>query len=91
MIETLRPARPAQRWTTAVNGHRLRDLRRQRGLSRRQLAAQTGISAGTIARLERQAEAACRCRTLARLSAALGQTPAAFAIDPAVRRRIVPA
>lgn len=69
------PAGTAQRWTTVLDGHRLRRLRRQRGLSQEQLASRAGISLSAIARLERQPRAACRCRTLARLATALGETP----------------
>ena len=65
-----------QRWTTAVNGARLRHLRRQRGLSQEQLADRAGISLTTMRRLERQPAAPCRCRTLGRLAAALGEDPA---------------
>ena len=35
-----------------------------------------GISPATVARLERQPAAPCRCRTLGRLAAALGEDPA---------------
>jgi len=62
-----------------VDGHRLRQLRRQRGLSQEKLADKAGISPATVARLERQARACCRCRTLARLAAVLGEQPATFA------------
>lgn len=71
------PSRP--RWTTALNGPLLRQLRRQRGLSQEQLADRAGISLTTVIRLERQIRAACRCRTLARLAAALGEDPGTLA------------
>ena len=64
------------RWTTSLDGSRLRQLRHQHGVSQEQLADQAGISLTTITRLERQPRAACRTRTLARLAAALGQPPA---------------
>jgi transcriptional regulator with XRE-family HTH domain len=67
--------RTAQRWTTVLDGTRLRHLRRQHGLSQEQLASQAGISLTTMQRLERQPTAPCRCRTLARLASALGQDP----------------
>lgn len=70
------PACGTQRWTAVVDGHRLRQLRRQQGLSQEQLAHQAGMSLTTIARLERQGRQSCRTRTLARLAAALGQSPA---------------
>ncbi len=73
---------PARRacWTTALDGSRLRQLRRRRGLSQEQLADQAGLSLTTVARLERQLRAACRGRTLARLATALGADPAALAL-----------
>lgn len=52
-------------------------LRRQNGLSQEQFAWQAGMSQATIARLERQPTARCRSRTLARLTAALGEQSAA--------------
>jgi anti-sigma regulatory factor (Ser/Thr protein kinase)/DNA-binding XRE family transcriptional regulator len=67
-------------WTTAVDGHRLRHLRRERGLTRAGLAAKAGISQATIARLERQRRASSRGRTVARLAAALGEQPATLAL-----------
>lgn len=66
------------RWTTTLDGSRLRQLRHQHGMSQEQLADQAGISLTTITRLESQPRAACRCRTLSRLAAALGQPPAAL-------------
>jgi len=68
-----RPARPQ---TFILDGQRLRQLRRQRGLSQEELAAQAGLSVATVARLERQASAPCRGRTLGRLARALGEHPA---------------
>jgi transcriptional regulator with XRE-family HTH domain len=66
------------RWTTTLDGFRLRQLRHEHGLSQENLADQAGLSLTTITRLERQSRAACRCRTLSRLAAALGQPPAAL-------------
>ena len=72
-----RSGHPAQRWLAVVDGNRLRQLRRQRGLSQAELAGQAGISLSTVARLERsQPGAPCRTRTLARLAAVLGEDPA---------------
>jgi len=69
------PARPSltthDPWSTVLNGARLKDTRCQRGLSRAELADNAGISRSTLARLERQQQAPCRCRTVARLAAAL--------------------
>jgi transcriptional regulator with XRE-family HTH domain len=82
----VRPARPQ---TTVLDGQRLREARRQRGLSQERLAHQSGMSPATVARLERQRRPRCRHRTLARLAAALDVRPAAItpalgvALDPA--------
>jgi transcriptional regulator with XRE-family HTH domain len=71
--------RAGRSWTTTLDGARLRQLRRQHGLSQEELADRAGISLATVARLERQSQAAsCRGRTLARLAAALDEQPAAF-------------
>jgi transcriptional regulator with XRE-family HTH domain len=66
----------AQRWTTVLDGAQLRHLRRRHGLSQEQLAIKVGISLTTVRRLERQPTPPCRCRTVARLAAALGEDPA---------------
>jgi transcriptional regulator with XRE-family HTH domain len=63
-----------------LDGHRLRQLRRQHGLSQEKLADRAGISLTTMARLERQHRSPCRTRTLARLAAALGEHPASLSI-----------
>jgi transcriptional regulator with XRE-family HTH domain len=75
---TSRSPRPG--WTTALDGFRLRQLRRLRGLSQEQLADQAGISLTTVTRLERQPRASCRCRTLGRLAAALDEDPATLTL-----------
>jgi len=72
----------ARRWFVVADGRRLRQLRRQRGLSQAVLAGRTGISVTTIGRLERQARPSCRWRTLARITAALGEHPAALIPPP---------
>ena len=69
---------PADRWNTALDGQRLRQLRRQHGLSQEHLAAKAEISVATVARLERTPRAICRTRTLARFAAVLGEPPAAL-------------
>jgi transcriptional regulator with XRE-family HTH domain len=76
MTTTPSTPRAAQRWTTVLDGSQLRRLRLRNGLSQEQLAAQAGISLAAMTRLERQPRASCRCRTLARLAAALGEDPA---------------
>jgi transcriptional regulator with XRE-family HTH domain len=78
--------RPEQRWFIVLDGKRLRQLRRQRGLSQEKLADRAGISTATVARLERHPYPSCRGRTLARLAAALGEHPAAImSLRPASR------
>jgi transcriptional regulator with XRE-family HTH domain len=78
MTGTLSPARTADRWFTVVDGARLRQLRHQHGLSAAELAGRAGLGLSTVLRLERQPWGSCRTRTLARLAAALGQSPAAL-------------
>jgi transcriptional regulator with XRE-family HTH domain len=73
---------PGRRWFIVVDGRRLRRSRNQRGLSQDQLASQAGISPATVARLERQPAAPCRCRTLGRLAAALGEDPVRLTPPP---------
>lgn len=63
----------SRRWMVTVDGQRLRQVRRQHGLSRQALATAAGISTATIGRLERQEWPSCRGRTLARLAKALGE------------------
>ena len=70
--------RAGRSWTTVLDGKRLRQLRRAHGLSQEQLADRARISLTTVARLERQPQASCRGRTLARLAAALDEQPAAI-------------
>lgn len=78
MTGTLGPARPPDRWFTVLDGTRLRQLRRQHGLTRAELASRAGIGLSTVVRLERYPWRSCRTRTLARLAAALGHPPAAL-------------
>ncbi|MFI5063573.1 MAG: helix-turn-helix domain-containing protein [Streptosporangiales bacterium] len=51
-MTTTQTSRPGRRWFTVMDGHRLRRLRRQRGLSQEQLAGRAGISPATVARLD---------------------------------------
>jgi DNA-binding XRE family transcriptional regulator len=76
--------RSAHRWTTVLDGERLREMRRQRGLSQEQLADLAGISPSTMARLESQDRSPCRSWTLGRLAAALDETPASMRPGPTV-------
>jgi transcriptional regulator with XRE-family HTH domain len=59
-----------------LDGVRLRQLRRQLGLSAAELAGKAGVSRSTVLRLEGQSRRSCRTRTVARLAAALDQPPA---------------
>lgn len=76
MNGTHSPARSGDRWFAVVDGAQLRRLRRQRGLSAAELARKAGIGLSTVIRLERQHQGRCRTRTLVRLAAALGRSPA---------------
>jgi DNA-binding transcriptional regulator YiaG len=73
-------ARTTSPHTFLLDGHLLRQLRRDRGLSQEELADQAGISLTTVARLERQPRAACRGWTLGRLASAVGENPAALTL-----------
>ena len=77
-------ARPGVRrlppFTFILDGHRLRQLRRERGLSQAALAGQAGVSLTTVARLERQGHAPCRGWTIGRLARALGEPPATMTV-----------
>jgi DNA-binding XRE family transcriptional regulator len=72
--------RPVPPHTFILDGHRLRHLRRQRGLTQEELADQAGISLTTVARLERQHYAPCRGWTVGRLARAVGENPAALTL-----------
>jgi transcriptional regulator with XRE-family HTH domain len=76
MTGSLSPAHASGRWFAVVDGARLRQLRRQHGLSVAGLADKAGIGLSTVIRIERQPRHSCRTRTLVRLAAALNQ-PAA--------------
>jgi DNA-binding XRE family transcriptional regulator len=69
-------ARPTPPHTFILDGHLLRQLRHQRGLSQASLADQAGVSLTTVSRLERQSRAPCRGWTLGRLAKAVGEDPA---------------
>jgi DNA-binding XRE family transcriptional regulator len=73
-------ARPTSPHTFLLDGHLLRQLRRERGLSQGELAAEAGISLTTVARLERQVCAPCRGWTLGRLARAVGEKPGALTL-----------
>ena len=62
-----------QRWTTALDGLKLRQLRQKHGLSQEKLADLADVSLTTLARLERHHRSPCRTYTLARIAAALGE------------------
>jgi DNA-binding XRE family transcriptional regulator len=68
--------------TFILDGHRLRQLRQQRGLSQAKLADQAEVSLTTVARLERRRHSPCRGWTLGRLARALGEPPATMILEP---------
>lgn len=69
----------AHRWLTVLDGQRLRQVRRQHGLSQERLAYRAGISLATVARLEREPRPHCHARTAALIAAALGEHPSIIA------------
>ena len=75
MTYTPSPARSADRWFTVLDGARLRQLRRRRGLSAAELVGMAGVGPSTVRRLD-QPRRSCRTRTAARLAAALNPSPA---------------
>ena len=79
----VRSAHPAHSWYIVIDGHQLRQLRRDHGLTQAELASKAGISVRTLARLERLPRASCRTRTFARLAITLGEDPRATTLGPA--------
>ncbi|MGI8451316.1 MAG: ATP-binding protein [Streptosporangiaceae bacterium] len=77
--------RSAAQYLTIADGQRLRELRRQHGLSQRRLADLAQVSPATVARLERRPHSSCRGRTLGRLAAALGEEPVSIIAKTAAR------
>jgi DNA-binding XRE family transcriptional regulator len=67
---------PAQ--IMVIDGRRLRELRRARGLSQEILAWRSEVDITTIGRLERQPRPPCRRRTLIQLAEVLGENPRAL-------------
>ena len=51
MTGPLSPARSADRWFAVLDGVRLRQLRRQHGLSAAELAGKAGVGLSTVTRL----------------------------------------
>ena len=81
----IRPPGNTDRWTDVIDGQRLRELRHQQALSQVELAKLAGVSAHTVSKLERQPASYCRSRTLARLAAALGESPGTIAASTSQR------
>jgi transcriptional regulator with XRE-family HTH domain len=61
-----------------IDSGRLRQLRRQHGMSQEKLAWDSGIGLRTLARLECESLPRCRPRTLYRLARVLGADPYAL-------------
>lgn len=68
--------------TIVMDGRRLREVRRERGLSQEDLAFEAKVGLSTLARLERQCCAPCRTWTHARLAIALGENPRDLIVQP---------
>lgn len=78
----IRSKNPPRSWFVTVNGHRLRQLRRDHGLTQAELAVKAGIGLTTLARLERLPRTSCRSRTFVRLATALGEDPRSSTLGP---------
>lgn len=62
-------------WLLSFDGTRLRKHRLERGLSQERLSYHSGVSLGTIQRIEQLPAASCRATTLRNLAAALSADP----------------
>jgi transcriptional regulator with XRE-family HTH domain len=85
--------RPFPYWIITFDGTRLRRQRRECGLSQERLSHRSGVSVGTIQRVEKLPAADCHVGTLQRLASALSPEPDALiseltenASDPAHAR-----
>jgi DNA-binding XRE family transcriptional regulator len=78
-VRALTP-RPLPPYTAIIDGHLLRQLRRQHGLSLENLAWKAGVGLTTLGRLEREARPRCRTWTLVSLARELGEDPATIAV-----------
>lgn len=63
------------------SGTKLRTLRREADLTQRQLAKTSGVSRGTIKRLENDSEAGATTTTVESLAGALGVSPAVLFVS----------
>jgi transcriptional regulator with XRE-family HTH domain len=78
------PSNPDPRAASIAFGRRLRQLRREHGLSQYDLATETGIHPTAIARMERGAREP-RLTTIQRLAQGLDVHPGALFDEPAAR------
>lgn len=69
-----------QPYSAVIDGHLLRRLRRQRGLSIDRLAHLAGVDRTTLGRLEREARPRCRMSTLSALARELDVDPVTIAV-----------
>lgn len=77
--------------TAVIDGSRLRQLRRERGLSQENLAWQARVGLTTVARLERHDRPRCRLRILVALARQLDTDPAALAVLVRLSKNAPPA
>src|SRR5258708_38344964 len=69
---------PFPYWIVTFDGTRLRQRRRERGLSQDRLSYRSRVSLGTIQRVEKLSAASCHVGTLQRLASALSPDPDAL-------------
>lgn len=69
---------PFPYWIVTFDGIRLRQRRRERGLSQERLSHRSRVSLGTIQRIEKLPAASCHVGTLQRLANALSSNPDAL-------------
>ena len=71
-------------------GHRIKELRIQRGLSQAELGKRIGVTASAVSQLESKEVGGLKGSTLVRLAEALGVEPAGLMSDSAPQLSIAP-